>query len=117
MRIEDWLASHERLLRTRPGGQFPLGRPSGRRRINSLYGRLHGLAPQVFEQGDVVMHSYRHAVGTYVDDHFGRTVAKAILGHKSRRDPTDAYLHVSVDKKRKALQSYEDHILATEPAG
>lgn len=116
MRMADWLASHERLLRQRPTQRSPLGRPSGRRRINDLYERLHRLAPQVFDQGDVVMHSYRHAVGTYVDGHFGRTVAKAILGHKSRRDATDAYLHVSFDKKRKALQSYEDHVLAIEPA-
>jgi integrase len=115
MRLEDWLASDELLLRRPPAGKFPLGRPAGRRRIEQLYERLHTLAPEVFARGDVTMHSYRHAVGTYVDDHYGRAVTRAVLGHTSRQSPTDVYVHVSLEKKTEALHAHEQHVLAAEP--
>jgi integrase len=115
VRLEAWLASEETLLRRRPAGNFPLGRAAGRRRIEQLYERLRPLAPEVFARGDICLHSYRHAVGTYVDDHYGRAVTRAVLGHTSKRSPTDAYVHVSIEKMAAALGDYEQHILAAEP--
>lgn len=110
-----WLASDERLLRRLPTSAWPLGRPAGKRRLQDLYARLHGLAPEVFGPGDVSLHSYRHAVGTFVDDHFGRGVTRAVLGHTSRSSPTDVYVHVSLERRAEALCAYEQHLLAAEP--
>jgi integrase len=115
VRLDEWLASDETLLRRPPAGKFPLGRPTGRRRIEQLYERLRPLAPEVFARGDICLHSYRHAVGTYVDDHYGRAVTRAVLGHTSKRSATDAYVHVSIEKMAEALCAYEQHVLAAEP--
>lgn len=110
-----WLASDETLLRRPPAGGFPRGHAAGRRRIDALYVRLRTLAPAVFARGDICLHSYRHAVGTFIDDHYSRSVTRAVLGHTSRRTPTDAYVHTSLEKRAEALCAYEQHVLAAEP--
>lgn len=111
----EWAASTEPLLRRPPTVGFPMGRTAGRRRIEDLFDRLRAAAPQVFAQGDVSLHSYRHAIGTFVDARYGRSVTRAVLGHTSRRSATDFYVHVSMDQKAQALTAYEDHVLTAEP--
>jgi integrase/recombinase XerC len=117
--VGEWLACEETLLRRGPTVKFPLGRAAGRRRIEDLYTRLRGAAPQVFAKGDVSLHSYRHALGTFIDldDRFGRAVTRAVLGHTSRRSPTDHYIHVPPELKAEAVTAYEQRVLAVEPAG
>ena len=110
----EWAASKEPFLRRPPTPAFPFGRAAGRRRIEDLFDRLRAAAPQVFDQGDVSLHSYRHALGTYVDSRYGRAVTRAVLGHTSRRSATDFYVHVSMDQKSEALTAYEGHVLAAE---
>jgi integrase/recombinase XerC len=110
----DWRASREPLLRRRPTSEFPLGRACGRRRIEDLFDRLRSAAPRVFAQGDLSLHSYRHAIATFVDARYGRSLTRAVLGHTSRRSATDFYVHVSHEQKAEALTAYEDHVLATE---
>jgi integrase/recombinase XerC len=113
----EWVACDEVLHRRRPAGRFPLGRAAGRRRIEDLFTRLRGTAPQVFAKGDVSLHSYRHALGTYIDldERFGRAVTRAVLGHTSRRSPTDFYVHVSMEVKAEAVTAYEQRLLHAEP--
>ncbi|MGH9214191.1 MAG: tyrosine-type recombinase/integrase [Acidimicrobiales bacterium] len=120
----EWLASKETLLRSRPSPAYPLGRAAGRRRIEDLFDRLKAGAPHLFAKGDVSLHSYRHALGTFVDAHFTRAVTRAVLGHTSRRSPTDFYVHVSMEQKAVALCAYENHVVSadfttrtTNPAG
>jgi integrase len=71
----------------------------------------------VFAKGDVSLHSYRHALGTFIDldERFGRAVTRAVLGHTSRRSPTDFYVHVSMEDKTKAVTAYEQRLLDAEP--
>jgi integrase/recombinase XerC len=108
----EWLASEATLLRVRPTAAFPEGRATGRRRIEDMFKRLHRTAPQVFARGDVSLHSYRHAIGTFVDARYGRAVTRAVLGHTSRRSATDFYVHVSMDQKSEAVTAYETHVTA-----
>jgi integrase/recombinase XerC len=110
----EWATSKEPLLRRPPTAGFPIGRTAGRRRIEDLFDRLRAAAPQVFAQGDVSLHSYRHAIATFVDARYGRSVTRAVLGHTSRRSATDFYVHVSMDQKAEALTAYENHVLAAE---
>ena len=100
-----WRQSKDVLLRRPPAGGFPLGRPTGRRRIEELFIRLQTLAPEVFDGGDLSLHSYRHALGTYTDGRHGRAVTRAVLGHTSRRTPTDHYVHVTIDQIPEVLAS------------
>jgi integrase len=115
MSLEAWLASEELLLRRSPTLRSPLGRPSGRRRIEGLWVRLRGLASDVFARGDISPHSYRHAVGTFVDQNYDRAVTRAILGHTSKNSVTDIYVHVPLERRAEALRAYEEHVLAVEP--
>ena len=78
---EEWQQSKEILLRRPPAGTFPLGRAAGRRRIEELFIRLQDHAPDVFGGGDLSLHSYRHALGTFTDGRYGRAVTRAVLGH------------------------------------
>jgi integrase len=114
MSLEAWLASEEVLLRRPPSARFPLGRPSGRRRIEVLWRRLRDLAPDVFVRGDISPHSYRHAVGTFVDQRYDRAATRAILGHTSKNSVTDIYIHVPMERRAEALCAYEDYVLAAE---
>jgi integrase len=111
----EWAASKEPFLRRPPTAAFPLGRAAGRRRIEDLFDRLRAAAPHVFAHGDVSLHSYRHAIGTFIDGRYGRSVTRAVLGHTSRRSATDFYVHVFDEQKLEALTAYENHILAAEP--
>lgn len=97
----EWMASEATLLRSRPLPAHPEGRPAGHRRIEEVFKRLHRAAPQIFARGDVSLHSYRHAIGTFVDARYGRAVTWAVLGHTSRRSVTDFYVHVSMDQSPK----------------
>jgi integrase/recombinase XerD len=108
---EEWQRSDELLLRRPPAGGFPLGRPAGRRRIEDLFTRLQQHAPDVFAGGDLSLHSYRHALGTYADRHHGRAMTRAVLGHTSRRTPTDHYVHIPISQVAEVLAEYEEHLL------
>lgn len=108
----EWMTSEATLLRSRPLPTHPEGRPAGRRRIEEVFKRLHRTAPQIFARGDVSLHSYRHAIGTFVDARYGRAVTRAVLGHTSRRSATDFYVHVSMDQKAEAITAYEAHVTA-----
>ncbi len=111
--VEEWWRSDEILLRRPPTGMFPLGRPTGRRRIEDLFTRLQRYAPDLFAGRDVSLHSYRHALGTYTDGAYGRAVTRAVLGHTSRRTPTDHYVHVPISQIANVLTDYENHLLGS----
>ena len=113
---EEWQQSNEILLRRPPAGTFPLGRAAGRRRIEELFIRLQGHAPDLFARGDLSLHSYRHALGTFTDGRYGRAVTRAVLGHTSRRTPTDHYVHVPIDQVADVLADYEAHLLSWDRA-
>lgn len=106
-----WRRSTETLLRRRPEAAAPTGVGVGRRRIEDLFDRLHRNAPDLFAHGDVSLHSYRHALGTFVDGRYGRPVTRAVLGHTSRRSPTDHYVHVPLEQLADVLTAYETHLL------
>jgi site-specific recombinase XerD len=111
----EWLRSDEVLLRRRPAGNSPMGRAPGRRRIEELFVRLQRHAPDLFARGDLSLHSYRHALGTYTDNTYNRAVTRAVLGHTSRRTPTDHYVHVPLAQVAEVLTAYEAHLLG-DPA-
>lgn len=106
-----WQRTTEVLIRRPPVENFPMGRPAGRRRLEELYKRLARNAPELFDEGDLSLHSYRHSLGTFCDAKFGRAVTRAVLGHTSRRSPTDHYVHVDLTAKAEALAAYESHLL------
>jgi integrase len=95
--IRQWQRSTEPLLRRGPDAKAPMGTGVGRRRIEDMFDRFHRNAPDLFAHGDVSLHSYRHALGTFIDGRYGRPVTRAVLGHTSRRSPTDHYVHVPID--------------------
>lgn len=111
---EQWLASTEPLMRYRPSARYPRGKACGRRYIERLLERLRGLAPALFANGDVCIHSYRHMAGKWIEMRFGRAYKRAALGHTSRASATDDYGKVDVDELRAALTEYEDWL--TGPA-
>lgn len=113
-----WVQRGDLLLRHRPTPAHPEGVPTGRRRIEDLFSRLARGAPDVFARGDLSLHSYRHALATFVDARWGRPVTRAVLGHTSSRSPTDAYVHVDPSTVAEALACYEAYMLGspTEPA-
>jgi integrase len=113
---EEWCQTKEVLLRRPPAGKFPLGRPAGRRRLEDLFIRLQSHAPDVFDSGDLSLHSYRHALGTFTDGRYGRAVTRAVLGHTSRRTPTDHYVHVRLEQVADVLADYETHLLSWDRA-
>jgi integrase/recombinase XerD len=110
-----WMRSTETLLRRPPGAKAPLGAAVGRRRIEDMFDRFHRNAPDIFAHGDVSLHSYRHALGTFIDARYGRPVTRAVLGHTSRRSPTDHYIHVPPEHIAEVLTAYEAHLLG-DPA-
>jgi integrase len=112
----EWRQSKEILLRRPPAGTFPLGRAAGRRRIEELFIRLQDHAPDVFGGGDLSLHSYRHALGTFTDGRYGRPMTRAVLGHSSRRTPTDHYVHIPIEKVAAVLAEYEEHLLGWDRA-
>jgi integrase len=107
----EWRRCRELLLRRHPSARAPRGRPAGRRRIEELFQRLHGHAPDVFARGALSLHSYRHALGTFTDSRYGRPMTRAVLGHSSRRTPTDHYVHIPVEQVAEVLAAYESHLL------
>lgn len=111
----EWRHSTEPLLRHPPSDRRSRGAPVGRRRIEDLFDRFHRNAPDLFARGDLSLHSYRHALGTFVDGRYGRAVTRAVLGHTSRRTPTDHYVHVPIEQLADVLTAYETHLLG-EPA-
>lgn len=113
---DEWQQSKEILLRRPPAGSFPLGRAAGRRRIEELFIRLQDHAPDVFGGGDLSLHSYRHALGTFTDARYGRPMTRAVLGHSSRRTPTDHYVHIPIDRVAAVLAEYEEHLLTWDRA-
>ena len=110
----EWQRSDEVLLRRPPSPSAPMGRPTSRRRIEDLFVRLQGDAPDLFARGDLSLHSYRHSLGTYIDSTYGRPMTRAALGHTSRRSPTDHYVHVPRERLAEALAHYEERLLAIE---
>lgn len=111
-----WRASTATLLRHSPSASRPDGEPVGRRRIEDMFDRFHRNAPELFARGDVSLHSYRHALGTFIDGRYGRAVTRAVLGHTSRRTPTDFYVHVAIEQMAEVLTAYEAHLLADSGA-
>jgi integrase/recombinase XerD len=109
--IGQWQRSTESLLRRPPDAEAPLGTAVGRRRIEDMFDRFHRNAPDLFAHGDVSLHSYRHALGTFIDARYGRPVTRAVLGHTSRRSPTDHYVHVPTEHIAEVLTAYEMHLL------
>ena len=107
----EWRRSDESLLRRHPSPGAPLGRPTGRRRVEDLFTRLHDHAPDLFVRGDVSLHSYRHSLGTFVDGRYGRPMTRAVLGHTSRRTPTDHYVHIPSEQIAEVVVAYEVHLL------
>ena len=88
-------------MRRPPAGAFPLGRAAGRRRIEELFIRLQDHAPDVFSGGDLSLHSYRHALGTFTDGRHGRPMTRAVLGHyRAARPPTTTYTPDRQDCRR-----------------
>jgi hypothetical protein len=55
-------------------------------------------------------------LGIFVDARFGRAVTRAVLGHRSRRTPTDFYVHVPTENVVEAITAYEEHLLAVNGA-
>jgi integrase/recombinase XerD len=107
----EWRCSDECLLRRPPSPGTPLGRPTGRRRVEDLFTRLQDHAPDLFARGDLSLHSYRHSLGTFVDSRYGRPMTRAVLGHTSRRTPTDHYVHIPIEQVAAVLAAYEAHVL------
>jgi integrase len=107
----EWRRCPELLLRRHPSATAPRGRPAGRRRIEELFQRLQDHAPDVFARGDLSLHSYRHALGTFTDSRYGRPMTRAVLGHSSRRTPTDHYVHIPLEHVAEVLTAYESHLL------
>ena len=109
--LGQWQRSTETLLRRRPDAKHPTGTAVGRRRIEDMFDRFHRNAPDLFAHNDVSLHSYRHALGTFIDARYGRPVTRAVLGHTSRRTPTDHYVHVPLEQITDVLAAYEAHLL------
>jgi integrase/recombinase XerC len=111
-----WAASEQPLLRHPPSGRHPDGRPMGKRRIHRLFSALHDAAPDLFADGDLFLHCYRHALATFIDGRpgAGRAVTRAVLGHTSRKTPTDHYVYVPMEKKAEVICAYEQHLLAAD---
>ncbi|MCU1395307.1 MAG: integrase [Ilumatobacteraceae bacterium] len=107
----EWQRTDEVLLRRPPSPAAPMGRPTGRRRIEDLFVRLQGDAPDLFARGDLSLHSYRHSLGTFVDSAYGRPMTRAVLGHTSRQSPTDHCVHVDRERLAEALADYEQRLL------
>jgi integrase len=112
---EVWLRSEEHLLRYKPSTRFPQGRRVTYRRTDGLFKSLRTAAPDLFADGDLVLHSYRHALGTWCEANYTRTMARRALGHTSSQDPTDSYLKVTDDQLAEALAAYEQYLLAADP--
>lgn len=106
----DWRRSAETLLRRPPSPGAPLGRATGRRRIEDQFARLQDHAPDLFARGDLSLHSYRHSLGTFVDSRYGRPMTRAVLGHTSRQSPTDHYVHIPIERIADTLAAYEKHL-------
>lgn len=109
--IGQWRRSTETLLRRPPDTKAPMSAAVGRRRIEDMFDRLHRNAPDLFAHDDVSLHSYCHALGTFIDARYGRPVTRAVLGHTSRRSPTDHYVHVPIEQLTDVLTAYETHLL------
>ena len=43
-------------------------------------------------------------------------MTRAVLGHSSRRTPTDHYVHIPIDKVAAVLAEYEEHLLSWDRA-
>lgn len=112
----EWRRSDALLLRRRPTASAPMGTPTGRRRIEELFRRMQNHAPDLFARGDLSLHSYRHAIATYLDGRYGRPITGAILGHTSRQSPTDHYVHIPQERLAEVLTAYEAHLLDPEGA-
>jgi hypothetical protein len=41
-------------------------------------------------------------------------MTRAVLGHTSRKTPTDHYVYVSMEDKADAIRTYEAHLLAAD---
>jgi integrase/recombinase XerC len=106
----EWWRSSETLLRRPPSPASPLGVAAGRRRIEDLFDRFRRNAPDLFSRGDLSLHSYRHALATFIDGRYGRPVTRAVLGHTSRRTPTDHYVHVPAEHVAQVLAGYEREV-------
>jgi integrase/recombinase XerC len=112
---EAWSSSDVHLLRYKPTGRFPQGRRVGYQRSNGLFESLRKAAPDLFADGDLVLHSYRHALGTWCEANYTRTMARRALGHMSNQDATDSYLKVTFGQLAEALAAYEQYLLAADP--
>jgi integrase/recombinase XerC len=106
-----WQRSTQTLLRHPPSERRPEATAVGRRRIEDMFDRFHRNAPDLFARDDVSLHSYRHALGTFIDARYGRPVTRAVLGHTSQRTPTDHYVHVPLEQIAEVLTAYEAHLL------
>ena len=50
------------------------------------------------------------------DGRYGRAITRAVLGHSSRRTPTDHYVHVPIEQVADVLGDYEAHLLSWDRA-
>ena len=109
---EEWLRSTESLMRYRPSAKHPHGRACGRRYIERLLERLHNLAPVLFADGTLCLHSYRHMAGKWMEQNYGRPYKRAVLGHTSRGSATEDYGKVDdPEDLREPLTAYEKWLL------
>ena len=103
-------AADQSLLRTRTG------RPVGRRRYDTLFGHLYKALPWAAAQ-QVSAHWLRHTTLTWVERHYGYSIALAYAGHKET--PSDAgttarYTKATLEEVATALTGLtaESHPLA-----
>jgi integrase len=106
-----WRRSTELLLRRRPSSGFPDGRPLTRRYIENMLARFHRLAPELFNDGGLCLHTFRHTGATWLERAWGRSVAQAALRHRPNT-PSAHYFPVPTDRLREALTEYEASVLS-----
>jgi integrase len=113
--MDVWLRSTERLLRRGPSQKYPIGRSLTRRYVEDMLARFQAQAPEVFNDGALVLHTFRHTAATWLDGTFGPAVVQAALRHRPDT-PTAHYVIVPTERLREALTAYEEHVLSWRTA-
>lgn len=106
-----WRRSAEPMLRHGPSTARPLGRPLTRRYVEAMLARYRRLAPELYADGALCLHTYRHTAASWLEVPHGRSVAQAALRHRPNT-PSAHYFPVPLDRLRDALADYERHLLS-----